>query len=60
LGGSTPVEAANDPTRRQDLIRLLESFRVASVPPIGMPKAATLAVVPDPDDLAARLGVRLR
>jgi hypothetical protein len=60
LGGLTPVEAANDPTRRQDLIRLLESFRTPSMPPMGMPKAAALALGPDPDDLAARLGLRLR
>ncbi len=58
LGGLTPAEAANDPTRRQDLIRLLESFRTPPVLPAGMPNLA-VNLAPDPDELAARLGVRL-
>jgi tetratricopeptide (TPR) repeat protein len=45
LGGATPREAAADPTRRPDLIRLLDSF--------GPPRAGTM----DADRLRVELGL---
>ncbi|MDZ7577523.1 MAG: SEC-C domain-containing protein [Candidatus Nanopelagicales bacterium] len=47
LSGSTPREAAADPTRRDDLIRLLDSFPSAGGNPGAM----------DPDRLRAELGL---
>ena len=47
LGGLTPRQAADDPTRRRDLVALLESF------PPSMPGMITF----DPHRLAAALGV---
>ncbi len=50
LGGLTPRQAADDPTRRGDLVALLSSF------PPGVPGMITF----DPTRLATALGVDLR
>lgn len=47
LGGLTPRQAAADPTRRDELIRLLNSFDDLPAGPGGM----------DPDRLRAALGL---
>ncbi len=49
LGGLTPREAADDPTRRRDLVALLASF----------PPSAPGAITFDPKRLATALGVDL-
>jgi SEC-C motif len=61
LGGLTPYEAANDPTRREDLRKLLQSFvtsnkqSTASLPP----ELGSLFQM-DPYWLASELGIKLR
>lgn len=49
LGGLTPRQAADDPTRREDLLALLRSFDADDTPP----GAATF----DPDRIRAALGL---
>jgi Protein of unknown function (DUF2384) len=48
LDGRTPRQAADDPTRRGDLIKLLDSFPAVEAGSGGM----------DPDRLRAALGLR--
>jgi len=48
LDGHTPRQAADDPTRRADLIKLLDTFPAAEASRVGM----------DADRLRAALGLR--
>jgi SEC-C motif len=60
LGGLTPRQAAGDPTRRDDLRRLLESFITDyEEPSAALPSELTLFQM-NPRNLAAELGIKLR
>ena len=61
LGGLTPYEAANDPTRREDLRKLLQSFVVSNKQSTtSMPAELGSLFQMDPYWLASELGIKLR
>jgi hypothetical protein len=61
LGGLTPYEAANDPTRREDLRKLLQSFVASNQQSAtSMPAKVGSLFQMDPYWLASELGIKLR